>query len=134
MSKHLNHAEWINQQFKREYLRKSYRNCFIHSALIEGTLIQKSGENKFDLANKFLLCSKQINPTEFCIFNTIREIRNSLAHKIIEKNFSQDDMDKLLVSLIAKIHEAYKSSKFLDKELIKKYDIKRPSIILFEVK
>lgn len=134
MAKHLNHKEWINQQFEPKYLRKSHRNCFIHSALIEGMLIQKSGKNKFDLANESLLCFGKINSTEFCVFNTIRKIRNSLAHNIIKRTFSQDDMDKLLADLINKIYEAYKCSKFLNKELIDKYDIKRPSIISFEGK
>lgn len=134
MAKHLTHTQWINQQFEREYLRKSHRNCFIHSALIEGTLIQKSGKDKFDLANKFLLNNNLINYTEFSAFNSIRETRNSLAHNIIKKTFSQDDMDELLTNLINKIREVYKSSKFLNKELINKYNIKRSSIISFEKK
>lgn len=134
MAKHLNHKEWIEQQFESKYLRKSYRNCFIHSALIEGILVKKSGKEKFDLANKSLLHSNQINSDEFCIFNAIRKIRNSLAHRIIKSTFSQDDMDELLTNLINKIHEAYKYSKFLNKELICEYNIKRSPLILFEEK
>jgi hypothetical protein len=60
MVKNLNHNDWVKQQFEK-YLKSTYRNVIIHSSIIEGTLKNESGKNKFDLANKSLLNSKKNN-------------------------------------------------------------------------
>lgn len=131
MSKNLNHHDWVVQQFDK-YLRKQYRDVFIHSSIIEGVLVNESGMDKFDSANKFLLCSKKITSSEFCIFNEIRKIRNSLAHDIFKKKgLAQKDIDKLRNDLMEKIHKAYKVSIFLDQKIFKKYKITRSPVITF---
>jgi hypothetical protein len=131
MSKNLSHHDWVVQQFDK-YLRSQYRDVFIHSSIIEGVLVNESGKRSFDLANKSLLCSKKIYSSEFCVFNEIRDIRNRLAHDIFKKNgLAQNDIDKLRDDLIEKIHEAYKTSSFLEEKIFKKYKIKRSSIITF---
>lgn len=85
MSKNLDHREWVIEQFQKKYLKKSYRNVFIHSSIIEGMLVKESGMGTFDSANKFLLCSNKISSSEFCKFDQIRKIRNKLAHNIFKK-------------------------------------------------
>ncbi|MDP1845944.1 MAG: hypothetical protein Q8L09_04335 [Candidatus Moranbacteria bacterium] len=131
MSKNLSHHDWVVQQFDK-YLRKQYRDVFIHSSIIEGVLVNESKERSFDLANKRLLCSKKIYSSEFCVFNEIRDIRNKLAHDIFKKDgLTQKDIDKLRDDLMEKIHKAYKISSFLEDKLFKKYKINRSSIITF---
>lgn len=131
MSKNLNHHNWVVQQFEK-YLKTSYRNVFIHSSIIEGVLVNESGEDKFDSANRFLLCSRKINSSEFCVFDKIRKIRNSLAHRVFKKRgLSQKEIDKLRDDLMEKIHEAYKVSDFLNEKLFKEYKITRSSSITF---
>lgn len=130
MAKNLSHKDWVKQQFNK-YLKSSYRNVFVHSSIIEGILVNESGMDKFDSANKFLLCSQKITSSEFCVFNEIRKIRNSLAHDIFKKKLPQNDIDKLRDDLMEKIQKAYKISSFLDKKIFKKYGITRPQAILF---
>lgn len=125
MSENLSHNNWVKQQFDK-YLRKSYRDVFVYSSIIEGILVNESGMDKFDSANKFLLCSNKINSSEFCVFNKIRKIRNKLAHDIFKgKGLPQKDIDKLRDDLMEQICEAYRMSNFLDEKLFKKYKIKR---------
>jgi hypothetical protein len=132
MSKPLkNHHDWVEYQFKK-YLRDEYRDAFIHSSLIEGVLVKESGMDKFDLANKFLLCSGKITSFEFCIFNEIREIRNKIAHEIFKKQLKEKDINKLRDDLMSKIKEAYRKSSFLNIKLLKKYSIERKDVIKFE--
>lgn len=133
MSKNLNHRDWVLEQFKPTYLKDSYRNAVLHSSIIEGILVVESGFNKFDYANKFLLCTKRISASEFCVFNEIREIRNKLVHRIFVKTgLSQNEIHKLIVDLMKKIRLAYKISTFLKNKLFSKYNIPRPADIKFE--
>jgi len=132
--KWLNHEEWVVQQFQEKYLKKGHRNVLIHSSIIEGMLVNESGMYNFDSANKFLLCSKKIDHSEFCVFDEIRKIRNKIAHEIFKKKLSQKKIDELLDNLMKKIHEAYKISDFLNKSLFTKYSIPRILIIAFNSK
>jgi adenine-specific DNA methylase len=122
MVKNLNHNDWVKQQFEK-YLKSTYRNVIIHSSIIEGTLKNESSKNKFDLANKSLLNSKKITQAEFNIFDKIRDLRNKLVHESFKNHLVQNDIDNLRDSLMNKIHEAYKKSVFLEKNLLKKYNI-----------
>ena len=132
MAKNLSHKDWVKQQFDK-YPKSSYRNVFVHSSIIEGILVNESGMDKFDSANKFLLCSQKINSSEFCVFNNIRKIRNKLAHNIFKgKGLSQNHIDKLRDDLMEEIHNAYKVSIFLDCKLFKKYKLERSSIVKFK--
>ena len=134
MSKPLkNHPDWVRYQFKN-YLgeKNEYRNALIHSSLIEGVLLKESKKDKFDLANKFLLCSGKITTFEFCIFNEIRRMRNKIAHEIFKKELEEKEINKLRDDLMDKIKEAYKKSKFLDKQLFTKYLIERKDVIKLE--
>ncbi|KKW19074.1 hypothetical protein A2852_02045 [Candidatus Adlerbacteria bacterium RIFCSPHIGHO2_01_FULL_54_23] len=132
MAKNLSHQDWVKQQFGK-YLKSSYRNVFVHSSIIEGILANESGMDKFDSANKFLLCSQKINSSEFCVFNNIRKIRNKLAHDIFKrKGLSQNEIDKLRDDLMKEIHNAYIVSNFLNNKLFEKYKLKRSSVIGFE--
>jgi DNA-binding MltR family transcriptional regulator len=134
MSKNLSHHDWIIQQFEEKYLKISYRDVLIHSSIIEGVLVKESGVDKFDLANKFLLCSGKISASEFCAFDEIRKIRNRLAHDIFKKSLAQEEIDKLRDDLMRKIHKAYKISTFLDANLFQRYQIARqPSIKLVDI-
>jgi len=130
MSKNLSHQEWVLEQFTPKYLKTSYRNAVLHSSIIEGVLVVESRINKFDYANKFLLCDKKIDSSEFCIFNKIRDIRNRLVHRIFKKRgLSQNEINKLIKDLVQEILLAYKKSAFLDKKLFEKYQIPRPQNI-----
>lgn len=122
MAKNLSHQNWVLQQFDK-YLKSSYRNVIIHASIIEGVLRNESGKNTFDLANKSLLLSKKITSSEFCIFNEVRNIRNSLVHESFKNKLAQNEIDELRDSLMEKIHKAYKISIFLNKNLFKKYKI-----------
>jgi len=125
MATNLNHVDWVKQQFDK-YLNKSYRDVFVHSSMIEGILINESGKDSFDTANKALLLSNKINSSEFCVFNELRKIRNTLSHNIFKNNgLPQKEIDKLRNMLMTKILEAYSTSKFLDAKLIMKYQITR---------
>lgn len=133
--KWLNHNEWVLEQFQDKYLRKRYRNSIIHASIIEGILVSKASEGKrmkFNEAIKFLLCAGNINSSEFCVFNEIRENRNKIIHEIFKYNLTQKGIDKLLDPLMKKIHEAYKTSDFLEKNLFKKYNIERVPSITFD--
>ena len=125
-----NHKEWIKYQFEN-YLRKEYRNIFIHSSIIEGVLVSESNMNTFDSANKFLLCFGHIKSPEFCVFNKIREIRNKIAHEIFKNKLDEKNINQLRDNLMWKIHEAYKISRFLNDKLFKRYVITRPTSIKF---
>lgn len=131
MVKNLSHQNWVLQQFEVKYLKSSYRNVIIHASIIEGSLRKESGKSNFDLANKSLLQSKKIISSEFCILNDVRNIRNSLVHESFKNGLTQNEIDKLRDKLMEKIHIAYKVSSFLDEDLFKKYNIKRPSNIMF---
>ena len=85
----------------------------------------ESGEDTFDLANKSLLRSEKITSSEFCVFNEIRNIRNNLVHESFKNGLAQNEIDGLRDNLMKKIHNAYKSSSFLNNKLFKKYEIKR---------
>lgn len=132
MAKNLSHQDWVKQQFDK-YLKSSYRNVFVHSSIIEAILVNVSGMDKFDSANKLLLCSQKINSSEFCVFNNIRKIRNKLAHNIFKgKGLSQNDIDKLRDDLMEEMHNAYRISVFLNDKLFKKYNLKRNSNINYK--
>lgn len=133
MVRHLSHSKWVQQQYEEKYLRSGYRNVLVHSSIIEGTLRNESRRNKFDLANKQLLRSGKINSSEFCIFNKIRTIRNSLVHDSFRDGLVQDEIDELRDELMKRIIEAYKISSFLNVTLFKKYRIVRPSCIAFDL-
>ena len=131
MVKNLSHKNWVLQQFEAKYLKSSYRNVIIHASIIEGILRNESGKSMFDLANKSLLLSKKISSSEFCIFNGVRAIRNNLVHESFKNGLAQNEIDGLRDNLMENIHNAYKVSSFLDKNLFRKYNIKRaPSILL----
>jgi len=132
MAKNLSHRDWVLQQFKNEYLETNYRNVLIHSSIIEGVLRNESREKTFDLANKFLLCSMKITSPEFCVFNEVRDIRNSLIHDSFRKGLVQNDIDGLRNKLMERIHGAYRMSKFLNERLFRKYKIGRSSSIQFD--
>jgi hypothetical protein len=131
--KWLNHNEWVLEQFQEKYLKKRYRNIFIHASIIESVLVNKCGIDNFYSANKCLLYSKDINSTEFSMFDKIRKNRNKVAHEIFKnKGFSQRDIDKILHELRATILRAYRTSNFLDRNLFKKYNIPRVPDIIFK--
>ena len=134
MVKNLSHNDWVKQQFEAKYLRRSYRNVVIHSSIIEGTLVNSSGKkrNTFDEANKSLSHTGKISSSEFCIFNEIRNIRNQLVHESFKNKLVQNQIDGLRDDLMKKIHEAYKMSSFLNEKLFKKYNLERPSCIIFK--
>ena len=132
MAKNLSHHDWVIQQFEEKYLKVSYRDVLIHSSIIEGTLRNESKQNKFDLANKSLLRDGGINSEEFCIFDEIRKIRNSLVHDSFKNQLVQNEIDKLRDNLMEKIHTAYRMSNFLEKKLFQKYEIDRTPIITFD--
>ena len=120
----LNHEDWVKEQFKNEYLKSAYRNVFIHFSIIEGILVNESEMNNFSSANKCLLCSQRIDSSEFCAFDSIRKVRNKLAHNIFkEERLSQKDIDGLRDDLMKKIHHAYRISTFLKTKLFEKYEI-----------
>lgn len=130
--KWLNHNEWIIEQFQEKYLKKNYRNTFIHASIVESVLANECRIDNFCSANKCLLYSKDITTTEFSTFNTIRRERNKIAHKIFKNGgLSQKDIDKVLRKLMATILAAYKTSDFLNKNLFKKYKIKRVVSVLW---
>lgn len=133
MVRHLNHRDWVKQQFENKYLKTSYRNVLIHSSIIEGTIRNLGKKDKFVSANKFLLTSGKITSNEFCIFNDIRNIRNSLVHDSFKNGLNQDEIDRLRDSLMEKIHLAYRKSNFLDKKLLKKYAVPRLNTIKFDI-
>lgn len=130
MAKNLSHHDWVLQQFDK-YLRRAYRDVLIHSSIIEGVLRNESGKGKFDEANKHLLNTKKINSSEFCVFNKVREIRNSLVHDSFRSQLVQNDIDKLRDALMENILDAYKKSTFLNEKLFKKYSISRSASIKF---
>lgn len=132
MAKNLSHHGWVLQQFENKYLKATYRNVLIHSSIIEGVLRNESGEKMFDLANKSLLCSMKITSSEFCVFNEVRDIRNSLIHDSFRKGLVQNDIDGLRDKLMERIHGAYRMSKFLNEKLFKKYEISRSSSVRFD--
>ena len=132
-----NHNEWVAEQFQNKYLKKSYRNVLIHTSIIEGMLIKKSGEKSFIAANKFLLDSGVIDSSEHKTFDEIRKIRNKISHNIFSGNsgagLSQKDIDILLKEVIYKMHTAYKTSRFLNRNLFMEYSITRPSSIIYNL-
>jgi hypothetical protein len=131
--KWLNHNEWVLEQFQEKYLEKRYRNIFIHASIVESALVNKCGIDNFYSANKCLLYSKDINPTEFSMFDKIRKNRNKVAHEIFKnKGLSQKDINKILHELRATILKAYGTSNFLDRNLFKKYNIQRVPDIVFK--
>ncbi len=125
MVRNLSHDDWVRQQFEERYLKAFYRNVLIHSSIIEGTLRNESGRDKFASANKALLSSGKINSSEFCIFDEIRKIRNRLVHDSFKDGLVQNEIDGLRDELMKKIHEAYRISSFLDVTLFTKYRIVR---------
>lgn len=132
MTKNLNHHDWVIQQFEGKYLESTYRDVIIHSSIIEGMLANESDEDNFDSANKLLLCSRQIDSSEFCVFNKVRKTRNKLVHGIFKNGgLPQNDIDELRDDLMKKIHEAYRMSNFLNEKLFKKYKITRAPSITF---
>ncbi len=132
MSNNLNHCDWVAEQFKPTYLKSSYRNAVLHASIIEAMLTAESKLNKFDSANKSLLCSKRINLLEFCAFNEVRKIRNELVHRIfVKEGLSQNEINALISELMGKVHSAYKISGFLDEKLFKKYKLPRSPDITF---
>lgn len=131
--KWLNHNEWVLEQFQEQYLKKRYRNIFIHASIVESVLVNKCGIDNFHSANKCLLYSKDINPAEFSMFDKIRKNRNKVAHEIFkDRGLSQRDIDKILHELRTTILKAYGTSNFLDINLFKKYNIPRVPDIAFK--
>ena len=108
MAKNLSHQDWVKQQFGK-YLKSSYRNVFVHSSIIEGILANESGMDKFDSANKFLLCSQKINSSEFVPFH-------STAQKIMVLSFAQQWLSKneLVSVAIAEIQDKFPCRKIVD--------------------
>lgn len=132
MSKHLDHRSWVEEQISK-YLGTNYRNVFIHSSIIEGILVTKSGKYRLQNAIDTLAFSHTITPSEATIFGEIKDLRDSLAHEIFKNGgLSQDAIyHQLIKPLMAKIRKAYIVSPFLQKELFEKYKIVRPDIIAF---
>lgn len=91
----------------------------------------ESREETFDRANRSLLCSGKIISSEFCVFDEIRGVRNSLIHDSFRNGLVQNEIDGLRDELKEKILKAYRISKFLDNKLFKRYKISRPTCIRF---
>lgn len=131
MVRDLSHDDWVRQQFEGKYLKTSYRNVLIHSSIIEGTLRNESGRETFHSANKALSHSGKIGPSEFRIFDEIRDIRNHLVHESFKNGLIQNQIDGLRDELMKKILEAYRISSFLNVTLFMRYRIVRVASIPF---
>ena len=70
---------------------------------------------------------------EFCVFNEVKNTRNSLVHESFKNGLTQNEIDELRDELMEKIYNAYKMSGFLYKNLFKKYNIEQAPNILFNL-
>ncbi|OGL52764.1 hypothetical protein A3K55_01410 [Candidatus Shapirobacteria bacterium RBG_13_44_7] len=131
MVRNLTHGEWVLQQFEERYLRSSYRNVLIHASIIEGTLRNESGSERFYSANEYLNNNHIITPAEYYVFDEVRDTRNKLIHDSFKDGLEQNAIDELRDELMEKIHEAYRISDLLNRNLFQKYDIPRLAIITF---